>query len=57
LKAYVEENRTESGFTYAEKKGVEEGKERRNGGRVIGGRGEMGRNRVGGKGGRIRRGR
>ena len=34
LKAYVEENRTGSGFTYAEKEGVEGGKDRRNGGRV-----------------------
>jgi len=49
LKAYVKENRTGSGFTYAEKEGVEGGKERRNGGRVIGGRGKMGRSRVGGK--------
>jgi hypothetical protein len=38
LKAYVEENRTGSRFTYAEKEGVEGGKERRNGGRAIGGR-------------------
>jgi len=57
LKAYVKENRTGSGFTYAEKEGVEGGKERRNGGRVIGGRGKMGRSRVGGKGGRMIRGR
>jgi len=39
LKAYDEEDRTGSRFTYAEKEGVEGGKERRNGGRVIGGRG------------------
>jgi len=57
LKAYVEENRTGSGFTYAEKEAVEGGKERRNGGRVIGRRGKMGRSRVGGKGGRMIRGR
>jgi len=49
LKAYVEKNRTGSGFTYAEKEGVKGGKERRNGGRVTGGRGKMGRSRVGGK--------
>jgi len=34
LKTYVEEDRTGSGYTYAEKEGVEGGKERRNGGRV-----------------------
>jgi len=32
---------------------VEGSKERRNGARAIGGRGEMGRSRVGGKGGRM----
>jgi len=32
---------------------VEGGKERRNGGRAIGGRGKMGRSRVGGEGGRM----
>jgi len=53
LKAYVEENRTGSGFTYAEKEGVEGGEERRNGGRVIGGRGKMGRSTVGGESGRM----
>ena len=56
LKAYVEENRTSrtgSGYTYAEKEGVEGGKERRNGGRVIGGRGKMGRSREGGIDGRM----
>jgi len=37
---------------YAEKEGVERIKERRNSGRVIGGRGKMGRSRVGLKGGR-----
>jgi len=52
--AYVEENRTGSGFTYLEKEGVEGGKERRKGGRVIGGRGKMGRSTVGGDSGRIR---
>jgi len=57
LKAYVEENQTESGFTYAEKEGVEGGKERRNGGRVIGGREKMVGSTVGGKIGRMIRGR
>ena len=52
LKAYVEEDRTGSRFTCAKKEGVEGGKERRNGGRAIGGRGKMGRSRVGGEGGR-----
>ena len=42
FKTYVEEDQTGSGYTYAEKEGVEGGKERRNGGRVIGGRGKMG---------------
>ena len=53
MKAYVEEDRTGSRFTYAEKEGVKRIKERRNGGRTIGGRGEMGRSRVGEKGGRM----
>jgi len=57
LKAYVQEDRTGSRFTYAEKEEVKGGKERRNGGRAIGGRGKMGRSRVGGKGGRMERGR
>ena len=35
LQACVEENRTGSGGTYVEKEGVEGGKERRNGGRVM----------------------
>jgi len=35
---------------------VEGGKERRNGGGAIGGKGEMGRSRMGGNGGRIKRG-
>jgi len=52
LKAYIEEDWTGSRFTYAEKEGVEGGKERRNGGRAIGGRGKMGSSRAGGKGGR-----
>jgi len=53
LKAHVEEERTRARSTYAEKEGVERIKERRNdGGRAIGGRGKMGRSRVGGKGGR-----
>jgi len=57
LKAYVEEDRIASRFTYAKKEGVERGKERRNGGRAIGGRGKMGRSRVEGKGERMTRGR
>jgi len=52
LKAHVEEERTRSRSTYAEKEGVERIEQRRNAGRVIGGRGEMGRTSVGGKGGR-----
>jgi len=40
-----------------EKEGVEGGNERRNGGRVIGGRGKIGRSTVGGKSGRMIRGR
>ena len=52
LKAHVEEERTRARSTYAEKEVVERIKERRNGGRTIGGRGKMGRRRVGGKGGR-----
>jgi len=52
LKAHVEEERTRARSTYAEEEGLERIKERRNGGRVIGGRGKMGRSRVGGKGGR-----
>jgi len=52
LKAHVEEERTRAFSTYAEKEGVKRIKERRNGGRTIGGRGEMGRSRVGEKGGR-----
>jgi len=47
------EDQTGSRLTYAEKEGVERSKERRNGGRAIGGRGEMERSRVGGKGGRM----
>jgi len=53
LKAHVEEERTRTRSTYAEKEGVERIKERRNAGRAIGGRGKMGRSRVGGKGGRM----
>ena len=53
LKANVEEDRTRDRSTYAEKEGVERIKERRNAGRAIGGRGKMGRSRVGGKGGRM----
>jgi len=50
LKVHVEEEWTRARSTHAEKEGVERIKERRNGGRVIGGRKKMGRNRVGGKG-------
>ena len=57
LKAHVEEERTRAFSTYAEKEGVKRIKERRNGGRVIGGRGKMGRSTVGGESGRIIRGR
>ena len=52
MKAHVKEERTRARSMYAEKVGVETIKERRNGGRAIGGRGKMGRSRVGGKGGR-----
>jgi len=53
LKAHVEEERTRARSTYAEKEGVERIKERRNAGWAIGGRGKMGRTRVGGNGGRM----
>jgi len=53
MKAHVEEDHTGSRFAYPQKEGVERSKERRNGGRAIGGRGKMGRSRVGGKGGRM----
>jgi len=53
VKAYVEEDRTESRLTCAEKEGVERSKERMNGGRAIEGRGEMERSGVGGKGSRM----
>ena len=53
MKAHVEEERTRARSTYAEKEGVERIKETRNAGRAIGGRGKMGRTRVGGKGGRL----
>ena len=49
LNAHVEEERTRARSAYAEKEGVERIKERRNTGRAIGGRGKMGRNRVGGE--------
>ena len=39
LKAHIEEDRTGSKLTYAEKEGVERSQERGNGGRVVGGRG------------------
>jgi len=35
LKTYVEEDRPGSGYTYAEKEGVEGDKKRRNGGRMM----------------------
>jgi len=54
LKTHIEEDRTGSGYTYAEKEGVEGGKDRRNGGRV---KREMGRSTVGGKSVRMIRGR
>jgi len=53
VQAHVEEDRTGSRCTYAEKEGVERSKERMNSGRVIRGRGKMGRSRVGGMGGRM----
>jgi len=53
VQAHVEEDRTGTRCTDADKEGVERCKERRNGERAIGGRGEMGRSRVGGKGGRM----
>jgi len=53
LKAHVEEELTRARSTYAEKEGVERIKERRNTGRLIGGRGKMWRIRVGGNGGRM----
>ena len=55
MKDHVEEERTRARSAYAEKEGVERIKERRNTGRVIGGRGKMGRRRVGGKGGRMKK--
>ena len=51
MKAHVEEEKTGARRTYLEKEGVERIKERRNAGRAIGGRGKMGRSRVGGKAG------
>ena len=42
------EDQTGSRLTYAEKEGVERSKERRNGGRAIGGRGKIWRSGVGG---------
>jgi len=38
LKAYVEEDQTGSRYTYAEKEGVEGGKERKNGGSTFNGK-------------------
>jgi len=52
VEAHVEEDRTESRLTHAEKERVQRKKERRNGGRAIRGRGIMERNGVGGKNGR-----
>ena len=57
VQAHIEVNPTGSRLTYAEKEGVERGKKRRNGGRVIGGRGEIRRSTVGGDSGRMIRGR
>jgi len=53
VQAHVEEDQTGSQFTYAMKEGVEGSKERRNGGRTIGGTGKMGRSRVWEKGRRM----
>jgi len=53
LKTHVKEERTRARSTYAEKEGVQRIKERRNAGRAIGGRGQMGASRVRGKGGRM----
>jgi len=55
VKAHVEKDWTGSRLTYAEKEGVERSKEKRNGGRVIEGRGKMERSRVGGGGERMMR--
>jgi len=52
IKAHVEEDRTGSRLTYAEKERVNRKKERKSGGRAIRGRWIMKKNRVGGKGGR-----
>ena len=49
MKVHVEEELTRARRTYAEKEGVERIKERRNGGRVIGGRGKMERSWMRGK--------
>jgi len=46
------EDRTRSRLTHAEKEGVERSKDRRNGGRAIGGKGIIERSGVGGKDGR-----
>jgi len=54
VKNHVEENQTGSRLTCVEKEGVERGKKRRNGGRMIGGRGVMERSEVGWKGGRMK---
>jgi len=53
VKAHVEEDLIGSRLTYAEKEGVGRCKERRNGRRMIGGRGKMERGWVGVKGGRM----
>jgi len=53
VKAHVEEDWTGSRLTSAEKEGVERSKERRNGGRAIGGTVIVERSWVGGKGGRM----
>jgi len=54
---HVKENQTGSQLKYAKKEGVERNKERRNCGRVIGGRGEMERSGVKGNSGRMTGGR
>jgi len=41
MKTHVEEDRTRSRLTYAKKEGVERSEERRNDGRLIGGRDKM----------------
>jgi len=47
--SHVKEDQTGSRLKYAKKEGMERNKERRNGGRVIGGRGKMERSWMRGK--------